>query len=46
MIMAFDEKAIIVSAKLYPANSQLKMAIVLSLPPLPFPFTRMMLSMS
>ena len=46
IIMALEEKAIIVSARLYPAKNQLIIAIVFSLPPVPFPFTKMMLSIS
>ena len=46
MMMPFWEMAIIVSARLYPAKNQLTIAIVFSLPPFPFPFTKTMLSIS
>lgn len=46
MMMALGEMAMMVSAKLYPAKNQLTIAMVFSLPPLPLPLTRMMLSMS
>lgn len=46
IIVDFFVKLIIVSARLYPANNQLKMATVFSFAALAFPLTKMMLSKS
>jgi hypothetical protein len=46
MMMACGEKAMMVSARLKPAKNHPTIAMVFSLPELPLPLTRMMLSMS